>query len=61
MRPIPTNSRARRSASTAHDATDTDELKGKKISLYVDHEVSFGGKTTGGIRVRATAPDEIGF
>ena len=41
----------------AHSVTDTDELKGKRISLYVDHEVSFGGKTTGGIRVRATEPD----
>ncbi len=42
---------------TAWGCTDTDDLIGKQVSLYVDHEVSFGGKTTGGIRVRATAPD----
>ena len=41
----------------AHSVVDTDELAGKRIALYVDHEVSFGGKTTGGIRVRATEPD----
>ena len=49
---------------SAHQLTDTAKLKGKKIALYVDHEVSFGGKTVGGVRVRATAPaddDDPGF
>lgn len=32
---------------------DTDHWIGKKIVLYVDPNVSFGGKITGGIRVRA--------
>jgi hypothetical protein len=32
---------------------DTDEWVGKRIVLYVDPTVSFGGKVTGGIRVRA--------
>ena len=42
---------------SAHALTDTDELKGKQIALYVDHEIDFGGKVVGGIRVRAQAPD----
>lgn len=32
---------------------DTDHWAGKKIVLYDDPNVSFGGKLTGGIRVRA--------
>ena len=32
---------------------DSDDWEGKKIILYDDPAVSFGGKITGGIRVRA--------
>lgn len=32
---------------------DTDDCLGKKIVLYVDENVSFGGKLVGGIRLRA--------
>jgi hypothetical protein len=32
---------------------DTDHWVGKKIVLYVDPNVSYGGKVVGGIRVRA--------
>lgn len=32
---------------------DTDEWIGKKVVLYVDPNVSYGGKVVGGIRVRA--------
>ena len=32
---------------------ETDEWKGKKVVLFEDANVSFGGKLTGGIRVRA--------
>lgn len=32
---------------------ETDEWVGKRIVLYVDPTVSYGGKVTGGIRVRA--------
>ena len=32
---------------------ETDDWKGKKIVLYDDPNVSFGGKLVGGIRVRA--------
>lgn len=38
---------------------NTDEWKGKRIVLYTDPNVSFGGKLVGGIRVRkpkASAP-----
>jgi hypothetical protein len=33
---------------------DTDEWVGKPIVLYVDPNISYGGKITGGIRVRAS-------
>ena len=42
----------------AHGATNTDELKGKKITLYVDQTVAYAGKIVGGIRVRPTNPDD---
>ena len=32
---------------------DTDHWNGKKVVLYVDPTVSYGGKVVGGIRVRA--------
>lgn len=32
---------------------DTDQWKGKKVLLYVDENVSFGGKLTGGLRIRS--------
>lgn len=35
---------------------DTDEWKGKAVVLFVDPNVSYGGKLTGGIRVRAPKP-----
>ncbi len=35
---------------------DTDDWTGKRIVLYVDPNVSFAGKLTGGIRVRKPKP-----
>ncbi len=35
---------------------DTDRWVGKRIVLYTDPNVSFGGKLVGGIRVRAPKP-----
>ena len=32
---------------------DTDEMVGKKIVLYTDPNVSYGGKLVGGLRIRA--------
>jgi hypothetical protein len=31
---------------------DTDDWIGKTVTLYVDHEVEYGGETVGGLRVR---------
>src|SRR5271170_3043297 len=33
-------------------AEDTDQWLGKKIALYFDPDIEFGGKITGGIRVK---------
>lgn len=35
-----------------YPAQDTDEWRGKKVVLYNDPTISFGGKITGGIRLR---------
>lgn len=35
---------------------ETEEWIGKKITLYVDHEVQFAGDVVSAIRVRANAP-----
>jgi hypothetical protein len=43
----------------ATGVSDTDDLGGKEIILYVDPNVSFGGKVVGGLRLRkhkAAAP-----
>ena len=32
---------------------DTDDWVGKRVVLYTDHTISFGGKVVGGIRIRA--------
>jgi len=37
----------------AMGSDDTDHWVGKKLVLYVDPNVSYGGKVTGGVRVRA--------
>jgi hypothetical protein len=44
------------------ESDDTDHWTGKRIVLYTDPNVSFGGKLVGGIRVRkpkATAPPPV--
>ncbi len=41
--------------------TDTGQWRGE-VTLYVDHDIEFGGKTVGGIRVRpakANGPDVV--
>lgn len=35
---------------------DTDDWPGKEVILYVDPNVSYGGKLTGGIRVKSAKP-----
>lgn len=36
---------------------ETDDWKGKKVIVYVDHNVSFGGKLTGGLRIKQYKPE----
>ncbi len=36
----------------ATDSDETEDWPGKKVVLYVDDNVSFGGKLVGGIRIR---------
>ena len=36
----------------ACDADDTDNWPGKEVVVYVDPNVGFGGKTTGGLRIK---------
>ena len=46
-------------AAQVFGSEDTDDWTGKRLVLYTDPNVSFGGKVVGGIRVRApkkTAP-----
>lgn len=40
----------------ATGSEETDDWKGKKVTLWNDKSVSFGGKIVGGIRVKPEAP-----
>ena len=51
--PLVLNSTNIQLAERAFGSDETDDWIGKKIVLYVDPNVSFGGKIVGGIRVRA--------
>ncbi len=59
-KPMVLNSTNIHSCGKACGSDNTDDWMGKKIVLYEDPNVSFGGKLVGGIRVRAarilTAP-----
>lgn len=52
-KPMVLNSTNIHLAGQACASDDTDEWMGKKIVLYNDPNVSFAGKLTGGIRIRA--------
>ena len=52
-KPMVMNSTNLHLAGNACGSDDTDDWIGKKIVLYNDPNVSFGGKLTGGIRVRS--------
>lgn len=52
-KPMVMNSTNIHLAGQACGSDDTDDWLGKKIVLYNDPNVSFGGKLTGGIRIRA--------
>ena len=52
-KPLVLNSTNIQLAERAMGSDETDEWIGKKLVLYVDPNVSYGGKIVGGIRVRA--------
>ena len=52
-KPMVLNSTNIHMCAKACASDDTDDWTGKKIVLYEDPNVSFGGKLVGGIRVRA--------
>jgi hypothetical protein len=53
-KPMVLNSTNLQLAKAALGSDDTDDWIGKQIVLYNDPNVSFAGKLTGGIRLRAT-------
>lgn len=38
---------------------DTDDWTGKRVVLYTDPNISYGGKVVGGVRVRAPKPGAV--
>ena len=51
------NSTNIQAAAKACGSDDTDDWMGKEVIVYVDPNVGYGGKTTGGLRIkRHTAP-----
>lgn len=38
---------------------DTDDWIGKKVTIYVDHDVEYAGNIVGGLRFRGTSPTII--
>src|SRR5262249_22984775 len=53
VKPMTLNSTNARQISKIVGSQESDDWVGKKIELYNDEDVEFGGKTMGGIRVRA--------
>lgn len=54
VKPMVLNSTNAQLIAMATGSSETDDWTGKKITLWNDPSVSFGGKMTGGIRVRPT-------
>ncbi len=52
-KPLVLNSTNIQLCAKVFGSEDTDDWKGKRIVLYTDPNVSYGGKIVGGIRVRA--------
>lgn len=63
-KPMVLNSTNIQLLAKACSSDDTDDWLGKEVILYVDDNVSFGGKLVGGIRVKsakpAAAPKRVG-
>lgn len=54
-KPMVLNSTNIKRLARACNSEDTDDWAGKKVVLYVDHDVEFAGNVVGGLRVRAVA------
>lgn len=52
-KPMVLNSTNIKRLARACSSEDTDDWAGKQVILYVDHDVEFGGKVVGGLRIRA--------
>ena len=52
-KPLVLNSTNIQLCAKVFNSEDTDDWTGKKVVLYTDPNVSYGGKIVGGIRVRA--------
>lgn len=55
-KPMVLNSTNIQLATKALGTDETEEWIGKKLVIYVDDNVSFGGKLVGGIRIRRARP-----
>lgn len=58
-KPMPLNFTNIQMCERIFGSDDTDHWIGKKLVLYVDPNVSYAGKLTGGIRVRAPKPGSV--
>lgn len=54
-KPMVLNSTNIKRLAKACGSDDTDDWTGKKVHLYVDPDVEFGGNVVGGLRIRAKA------
>lgn len=54
-KPMVLNSTNIKRLARACNSEDTDDWAGKKVVLYVDHDVEFAGNVVGGLRIRAVA------
>ena len=59
-KPMVLNSTNIKRLARACASEDTDDWAGKSVILYVDHDVEFGGKVVGGLRIRAIPKAEPG-
>ena len=57
-KPMVLNSTNIQLMAKACGSEDTDDWVGKKVTIYVDPNVSFGGKLVGGLRVKVAKPSK---
>ena len=57
VKPMVLNSTNIKRLARACKSEDTDDWIGKKVKLYVDHDVEFAGNVVGGLRIKGSAPE----